>query len=96
MKTNFKIYDDGRNGSLICFEFDILAETQKIMVFVKVKIPESEKDENYRRELINTRIDMEKLFNGIQGNYLTRIAFENLMTSIDFEPTFPLKKVKID
>lgn len=65
----------------------------KVIVKVSINIPEDNSDKNFRREFFRTSIDVEKIFDGIQGNFASRAFMENFYKSIDFEPKMPLEKV---
>lgn len=67
----------------------------KMLVYFKVCIPENENDFKYRRELVRTTIDVQKLFKGVIGNPIINVVIKAFYKSIDFEPTFPLRPVSL-
>ena len=72
---------------------EIFDSLEKINVYVKVSLPEKPGDNQYRRELMSTVVDVEKLSKGIYSNGLLRVLMENFHKSINYELKFPLKKV---
>lgn len=94
-KTTFKIYYDKNNNTVLNTDLILLVDVEKMVSTVKISVPENKKDKSFRKEVFKTSIDMDKLFNGVQGTYFAKVLLENYFTSINFEPKFPLKKVRI-
>lgn len=69
-------------------------QIDEMKIYVKVLLPD--KDETYNNEILNSVIDVKKLLNGIQGNFLAKSIMENLVKSADFDLKFPFKKVRIE
>lgn len=73
-----------------------LVEIQKLMAFIVMKVPENDKDKNYQKEFFRTSIDFQKIFNGVQGSFISKILTESLFKHADFQLKFPFKKVKLN
>lgn len=71
----------------------MFAEARKIMLYCQVNLPQDEKDKEYQKVLMKTSINLEKLWKGIQGNFMIKVVMANFLEVIDFEPKFPVKKV---
>lgn len=62
----------------------------KLRLYLKVMLKE---DQEYRRELLRTVIDVEKLTKDLQGNVILRNYMKDLKKAMDFELKFPLMPV---
>lgn len=62
---------------------------------VRITTPIDDDDKTYEKQFFRTSIDVEKLLKGVQGNFVMKVFLENFFQSIDFEPKFPMKKVRI-
>lgn len=60
----------------------------------KLILKEKETDSKYSRLLFQNVCDVEKLLNGMSGNFVAKALIESMKKSSDFELKFPLKKVK--
>lgn len=89
-----KVYDDGANGSLLYVHLELFAKIRKAVFNFKIYRPEFPNDQNFQKEFFRTSIDVESFFKGVQGNFVSRVVLENFVSSIDFEPKFPLKQVR--
>lgn len=90
---NYTLYNDGVHATLFNFSIEFLTEIQKMMIGVKVNLPDSESDQSYRREYFRTTIDLQKLLNGVFVSFFMRSFMENFYSSINFVPQLPIKKV---
>lgn len=81
------------DGSTITATYDSLVVIEKMMMQLKIMVPADDNDKSFQKEFFRTSIDVQKLFNGIQGNFIVKVMMENFFKSIDFEPKFPLQKV---
>lgn len=87
------VLSDGTHSSLMTVISELFVDIEKLTARFSVKLPENQKDEDYKRVFFRTSIDIEKFFKGIDGNYITKAIMGDFFTCIDFEPKFPLKKV---
>lgn len=92
----FNISNDGIHDSLINVTSEFFVDFEKITCNVKINIPENKNDQNYRREVHKTSLDLQKFFEGVQGSFFSRVMLENIYQSINFVPGFPMKKVKLE
>lgn len=89
-----QLVNDGIHDTIMSGAALILADLERVKVEAKISIPENDMDQNYKKVLLKTSIDIAKLLNGTRGSFLTQAVMENFHKSIDFEPKFPMKKVK--
>lgn len=82
-------------GSLINASVSTFAVIEKSILYLKINLPAHANDENYLKSFLNIVVDIERLYKGISGNFITNGILENLMKSIDFVPKFPFPKVII-
>lgn len=74
---------------------ELFEDFEKLRATLKVNIPENRNDINYRRQLLTTSFDGEKLYNGTSGNFFLKYIIDLYLNSLDFVPKFPFKKVNI-
>lgn len=67
-------------------------KTIKVRLYVKIVVKE---DQEYRKELLRTAIDVEKLYKDLQRNVILRNYMSDLKRAMDFELKFPLKPVSV-
>lgn len=86
--------NDGIHDSMIDIDLETLAVIEKMMVHVKINFALDKNDKTYQREFFQTSVDVKRLQDGVQGSFVIKMFLENFYKSIDFEPKFPLKKVR--
>lgn len=64
------------------------------MIDAKLNLPIDNDDEKFQRSLIRSSINLEKVLKNQYGNFVIRAVMENLLKSLDFVPTFPIKIVR--
>lgn len=93
LDIEFNISTAKREGSLINAVGTTLFDIEKLVVYLKFKIQENNRDEVYKKVFFNTVVDVNKLMSGIYSNYIAKSLLEGLQKSVDFELKFPFKKV---
>lgn len=103
VESNFKymnmsiVYTHNERGSSVSnITFESTVTILKMLVYVKVKIAEDQSGSQYKRELLKTVIDVEKLFKGSQGNFVVRAFVNNISRFMDFNMKFPIKPVSFE
>lgn len=68
---------------------------EKVMMYIKFFLAENEDDNDFKRRVIETVVDVEKLFQGINANPLLNVIMKDLLDKkkLDFEFKFPLVPV---
>lgn len=92
----FNVSNDGVHDSLVNSTYISAVDIERMILNFKVKVPANELDENYQKDFFQTTIDVEKFLKGVRGNYVINTFMGNFVKSLDFEPSFPFKKVKIE
>lgn len=99
MTTNDDVISDAsvnittfKSGIIINSVATLLRDVEKLHVYVKFSVPENGEDKNYKRELLRTVVDIDKLFKGIATNFIAKSMIE-FGEGINFERRFPIKKV---
>jgi hypothetical protein len=86
--------NDGVHDTVSNFTLQLLQTLEKSMIYIQVYVPQDKQDEKYRKLIVKTRIDIKKMFDGVNSNFVSKMIMENLMRTIDIELKFPLKPVK--
>lgn len=99
MTTNDDILSDAsvnitsiKSGITINSVATLLKDIEKLHAYVKFSVPESRDDKNFKRELLRTVVDIDKLFKGVATNFIAKSMIE-FGKGINFERKFPIKKV---
>lgn len=88
------IYAHNSNGDAeVNVTFVTNVTITKILVYARLAIPENKDDNKYRRELVRTVIDAEKIFKGAQTNFLVNVFYNCISRYVDFELKLPLVPV---
>jgi hypothetical protein len=85
--------NDGVHDTVSNFTVQILQTLEKSMMYIQVNVPQDKQDEKYRKLIVKTRIDMKKMLDGVNSNYVSRMIMENLMKTVNIELKFPMKPV---
>lgn len=92
--VNFSIQNDGVHDTIINFYAETFAVIEKMSGHVRITTPMNDDDKTYEKEFFRTSVDVEKLMKGVQGNFVIKVFLENFLKSIEFEPKFPMNKVR--
>lgn len=95
--ANFSVtfaHNDKRNA-IVNLTIEIYKPLIKMMVYVKINVPENKDDRECKRQFLRTVVDVEKLSNGVQQNFLVAGYMENVKRFLDFEIQFPFRPVGI-
>lgn len=93
VSTSFK--NDDKEGATLNLTIENLAEVVNAIVYLKIKLPLSDLDDDYGREFVTTTIRGEKALKGIYSNPILKTVMDGLTSKIDFELKFPFKKVSV-
>lgn len=86
-------YTSDDTGSFINATVSTFAVIEKSILYLKINLPSHDHDDNYLKSFLNIVVDIERLYKGVSGNFITNGILENLTKSIDFVPKFPFPKV---
>lgn len=65
----------------------------KMVAYVSVRFPENKNDREYRREVVRTVVDVEKVLKGMQSNPIVKGYVDDLLKYADFDINLPYKPV---
>lgn len=71
----------------------LLYDVEKVLAYGRVSIPENRDDKYFKKEILSTTVDIDKIFKGIATNFITKSIINDLQANLNFEPKFPLKRV---
>lgn len=80
-------------GLLISVQGTVMRDIEKLVAYGRFNVPENNYDHKYRKELLRTVVDVEKVLKGVTTNFLSKSVMEVLKSSLDFQFNFPIKKV---
>lgn len=86
---------DGSNECVVNCVITSYFAIEKMKVYMTVKLPENEDDNEFRFQLLKTIIDVEKFFKGCKANPMVHFIVADFFRAIDFEPKLPLPPVRI-
>lgn len=77
-----KYKHNDRNNCIVDVTIHSFYPALKGLIYIKVNVAENKDDTEFRRELIRTRIDMEKLLRGLHGNFLVKTLMKSMRQQI--------------
>lgn len=80
-------------GSLVNIQFKLLQDVAKMIIYGRFNIPESSGDREYKKEVLQSVIDVDRLFRGVGTNFISKSVIEEFGKTMNFERKFPIKKV---
>lgn len=91
--TSFTHYDDPNGDGVVNGTFQNFKTITKIMFYTKMKIAEDQNDKEFRRVILSTVCDAEKMLNGMQGHLWLKSFADVIRRSLDFEFKTPFLPV---
>lgn len=86
-------FHDQTGNSVVNISFQTYVTVSKAFLYIKANAAIDRNDKEYQLEVLNTVIDTEKFLKGMQGHFIVRNFLVETLTSMDFEPKFPLPAV---
>lgn len=80
-------------GLLISIQGTVMRDIEKLVAYGRFNVPENHYDHKYSKELLRTVVDVEKVLKGVTTNFLAKSVLDVLKESLDFQFSFPIKKV---
>lgn len=78
---------------LLNIDCDLRKNLSKVVIYAKLRIPEDSNDRDFKKVILSTTIDLRKLFNGAHSSGLVKAFIKPFLSSMNFEPEFPIKAV---
>jgi hypothetical protein len=91
------IFNDNVNDSVMNVTIVTLVQIDNMKVYIRLAIPESIQDVEYKKEVFATIVDAKKLLSGtlgVSGSMFVKQIIENITSKLGVKGEFPLKKVK--
>lgn len=80
--VEIKYKHNDRNNCIVDVTVQSYYPALRGLIYIKVNVAENKDDTEFKRELIRTRIDMEKLLKGLHGNFLVKTFMKNMREQI--------------
>lgn len=90
------MYNNGVNDTSLNMNFEIFTAIQKLLIYVKLNLPENAIDRKYQKEFLRTVCDLEKIMNGNNGNFISSSMMAIISSSIDIDLKLPFKRVNFN
>lgn len=91
LSINFTHNARGDSVTNVTFVFHVTIT--RILLYASLRAPENANDREYKRKLVNTVVDLEKVLKGFQSNIWVKGYVDNVLKSMDFEFKLPLRPV---
>ena len=89
--VTFNFITPPKSNSVLNMTLDLYREIVDLNVDANIKVPESETDTKFMRQLFRTNVNIAKLLQGIDGNSIIRAIADSIIRTLDFKTTLPLK-----
>lgn len=83
-----------RGSAIMNFTFEFKVTVLKMLLYMKITIPENENDHHFKKELLRTVIDVEKIFKETEATFMVKAVINNIRRFMDFKVKFPLLPVR--
>jgi hypothetical protein len=61
-------------------------------LLITFSIPKNEQDRNYEKVVVQSSINACKMFNGVTGDFISKMIMEKVKDFVDFDVKCPIKK----
>lgn len=85
---------NARGSAIMNFTFEFNVTVLKMLLYIKISVPENEHDSHYKKELLRTVIDVEKIFKESEATFMVKAVINNIRRFMDFKVKFPLLPVR--
>lgn len=75
------------------FTVTTFVSIEKLKMYINIRLPQTSDDKFYRKELVRSVFDVDKILNGIRNVPFIGAAIEDFSKLADFDPRFPLQPV---
>lgn len=90
---NVSFHNDWKHSSTVNLTAQTLVVVERLRLHLRIMLPEDTRDEEHRRQLFQTTVDLEKIVNGLNGSFLTKALMDNLLKTGQI-PSFPIPAVR--
>lgn len=94
--VNFSHTCDGIRECLVTFNATNFVRIDKLLLYIKLFYPDDENDREFKRRIMETVVDAEKLLKGINANPLLNVIMRDFFdrTKVDFAFKLPFEPVR--
>lgn len=78
------------------YSFEFIKTVKSFKIYLSLNIPENENDREFRKELLKTVINGDKIFNGVFANPVVKYIVKTIFPSAQFEIKLPFKPVSFN
>lgn len=87
---------NSRNNCIVNVTIENHYPALRGLIYIKVNVAENKGDNEFKRELVRTRIDMEKLLRNLHGNFLVKTFMKNVREQlVAMKLTVPVQPVSL-
>lgn len=86
-------FHDASGQCILNLSFTTYVAITKMRVYFKVNLAEDQFDREYKRNIVSTVFEVEKVFKGEQSNLVIKVFFTAIRKSMVFECKMPLQPV---
>lgn len=86
---------DSRGNAVNNVTWKTSVTIQKVLLYILMKTPEDENDREYKKTILQTVADVEKIYKSSQTNLIMKGLMADIIRSMDFDFKFPILPVKI-
>lgn len=88
---NDEIHDTSTTANVVLFK-----KLYRAFVLLEIRLAESKTDKNYDRLLMRSLVNLDRLVQGVRGNFFISLIADPILKSMSFPLKFPLDPVSDD
>lgn len=92
--STLTFFHDVTGNSVTTATFTTFVTITKMMLYIKLRLAEDKNDKEYKRQLVSSVIEIDKVLKGFQSNIFIKHFFEDVQNSMDFKFEIPLPPVR--
>lgn len=93
VNVNLEFFHDATGQCVINNNFTTHVTITKMRIYFKVNVAEDKFDKEFKKVIVSSVFDVEKVFQGMQSNLIINIFFTEIKKSMAFEYKMPLPPV---
>lgn len=93
--STLTFFHDATGNSVTTATFTTFFPITKMMLYIKIKFAEDRNDKEYKRQIVSSVLDIDKVLKGLQSNTFISHFFQDVRNSMDFTFRLPLPPVRL-
>lgn len=89
-------FHDATGNCVTTATFTTFFPITKMLLYIKIKFAEDRNDKEYKRQIVSSVVEIDKVLKGLQSNMFIIHFFQDIRNSMDFKFRLPLPPVKFD